>query len=76
VFQDYGDGTQSFGRVDCYKRGAFIREAKPGSEADRAAAFKGEDDLDLSGQTGASRLKRGTPGWAKAMLLAKGQAER
>ena len=39
VFQDNGDGSVSFGRVDCYKRGAFILEAKQGSEADRAAAM-------------------------------------
>ena len=81
VFQDNGDGTVSFGRIDCYKRGAFILEAKQGSEADRAAAQAGEDDLDLFGQTATARLKRGTarrgtPGWAKAMVQAKGQAER
>ncbi|WP_375383541.1 class I SAM-dependent DNA methyltransferase, partial [uncultured Sphingomonas sp.] len=81
VFQDNGDDTVSFGRIDCYKRGAFIFEAKQGSEADRAAAERGEDDLDLFGQTASVRLKRGTarrgtPGWAKAMVQAKGQAER
>ncbi|WP_267382780.1 MULTISPECIES: DNA methyltransferase [unclassified Sphingomonas] len=81
VFQDNGDGTVSFGRIDCYKRCAFILEAKQGSEADRAAAERGEDDLDLFGQTASVRLKRGTarrgtPGWAKAMVQAKGQAER
>ncbi|KPF91889.1 hypothetical protein IP81_07430 [Novosphingobium sp. AAP83] len=81
VFQDNGDGTQSFGRVDCYKRHAFILEAKQGSEADRDAANKGEDDLDIFGQTATARVKRGaarrgTPGWAKAMVQAKGQAER
>ena len=81
MFQDNGDGTVSFGRIDCYKRGAFILEAKQGSEADRAAAERGEDDLDLFGQTASARLKRGTarrgtPGWAKAMVQAKGQAER
>ena len=81
VFQDNGDSTVSFGRIDCYKRGAFILEAKQGSEADRAAAERGEDDLDLFGQTASARLKRGTarrgtPGWAKAMVQAKGQAER
>src|SRR5688500_13079577 len=42
VFQDNGDGTQSFGRIDCYRRGAFILEAKQGSAADRAAAERGE----------------------------------
>ncbi|MCP5390313.1 MAG: class I SAM-dependent DNA methyltransferase [Sphingomonadaceae bacterium] len=81
VFQDNGDGTQSFGRIDCYKRGCYILEAKQGSEADRAAADKGEDDLDIFGQTASARVKRGTarrgtPGWAKAMVQAKGQAER
>ena len=81
VFQDNGDGSVSFGRIDCYKLGAFILEAKQGSEADRAAAERGEDDLDLFGQTASARLKRGTarrgtPGWAKAMVQAKGQAER
>src|SRR5579863_955027 len=81
VFQDNGDGTQSFGRIDCYKRDCFILEAKQGSEADRAAAERGEDDLDFFGQTASTRVKRGTarrgtPGWAKAMVQAKGQAER
>ena len=81
VFQNNGDGTESFGRIDCYKRGCFILEAKQGSEADRAAADKGEDDLDIFGQTAKTRVargtaRRGTPGWAKAMVQAKGQAER
>ena len=81
VFQDNGDGSASFGRIDCYKRDCFVLEAKQGSEADRVAAERGEDDLDLFGQTASVRMKRGTarrgtPGWAKAMLQAKGQAER
>ncbi len=81
VFQNNGDGTTSFGRIDAYKRGCFILEAKQGSEGDRAAAERGEDDLDLFGQSAAARLKRGTarrgtPAWARAMVQAKGQAER
>jgi hypothetical protein len=81
VFQDNGDGTASFGRIDCYKRGCFVLEAKQGSQADRAAAERNELDLDLFGQSAAARVKRGnarrgTPGWTKAMLQAKGQAER
>ena len=51
VFQDNGDGTESFGRVDCYKRANFVLEAKQGSEADKIAADKNEADLDLFGQT-------------------------
>ncbi|MFN3474774.1 MAG: class I SAM-dependent DNA methyltransferase [Blastomonas sp.] len=81
VFQDNGDGTQSFGRIDCYKRDCFILEAKQGSEADKAAAARGDDDLDIFGQSASARVKRGTarrgtPGWTRAMLQAKGQAER
>ena len=81
VFQDNGDGTESFGRNDCYKRDCFVLEAKQGSEADRAAAEKGDEDLDLFGQTAKVRVargtaRRGTPSWAKAMQEAKGQAER
>lgn len=81
VFQDNGDGTQSFGRIDCYKRDCFILEAKQGSEGDRAAAERGEADLDIFGQSATTRVKRGTarrgtPGWTRAMLQAKGQAER
>ncbi|MEN3973386.1 type IIL restriction-modification enzyme MmeI [Sphingomicrobium sp. XHP0235] len=81
VHQDNGDGTSSFGRIDCYKRGHFILEAKQGSEADRTAAEKGEDDLDIFGQTATARVKRGTArrgtdNWVKVMLQAKGQAER
>jgi hypothetical protein len=81
VFQDNGDGTSSFGRIDCYKRDSFVLEAKQGSEADRAAVERDEIDLDLFGQTAAVRVKRGTarrgtPSWIKAMTQAKGQAER
>jgi hypothetical protein len=81
VFQDNGDGTESFGRIDCYKRNNFILEAKQGSDADRMAANNHEMDLDLFGQTASQRVKRGTarrgtPAWIRAMVQAKGQAER
>lgn len=81
VFQDNGDGTVSFGRIDCYKRSHFVLEAKQGSDADRAAAESGDLDLDLFGQSASQRVKRGTalrgtPAWTKAMVQAKGQAER
>jgi hypothetical protein len=41
VFQDNGDGTKSIGRLDVYKRGCFVLEAKQGSDADREAAKMG-----------------------------------
>lgn len=74
---DNGDGTTSPGRIDLYKRGCFVLEAKQGS------AGKGEDDqpllLDLTG--GGKKAKRGTAvrgteAWTAAMLKAKAQAER
>ena len=79
VFQDNGDGTISFGRLDAYKRGCFVLEAKQGSDADREAAARGERDF--FGKPAAERVKqgtakRGTPAWASAMFKAKGQAER
>ncbi|WP_454885068.1 type IIL restriction-modification enzyme MmeI [Sphingomonas oryzagri] len=45
VFQDNGDGTVSFGRIDCYKRGAFILEAKQGSDADRCGSAWKKDPV-------------------------------
>ena len=81
VFQKEADGTESFGRIDAYKRHCFLLEAKQGSDADRKAAEQGEADLDIFGQTAAARFKRGTakrgtPAWSKAMVEARGQAER
>lgn len=81
VFQDNDNDTISSGRIDCYKRGAFMLEVKQGSEADRAAAERGENNPDLLSQTASARLKRdtarrGTPGCAKAMVQAKRQAGR
>ena len=81
VFQKEADGTVSFGRIDAYKRDCFVLEAKQGSDADIRAAKAGEADLDIFGQTAAARVKRGTarrgtPGWSKAMVEARGQAER
>jgi hypothetical protein len=81
VFQKEADGTESFGRIDAYKRHCFVLEAKQGSDADRKAAEQGEADLDIFGQTAAARFKRGTakrgtPTWSKAMVEAREQAER
>lgn len=81
VFQTEADGSTSYGRIDLYKRSCFVFEAKQGSDADAQAAQNGLADLDLFGQTAEQRLKRGTarrgtPSWTKAMVEARGQAER
>ena len=66
------DGTTSIGRIDLYKRGCFVLEAKQGSEQ------PAEDEFELAAKP-AKRKKgaavRGTKGWDDAMLKARGQAE-
>lgn len=68
----HGDGSTSSGRIDLYKRGAFVLEAKQGSE----------NQLTQTGLVPTVRRTRrrgtavrGTQGWDEAMLAARGQAE-
>ncbi|MEX1228592.1 MAG: type IIL restriction-modification enzyme MmeI [Planctomycetaceae bacterium] len=68
------DGTTSTGRIDLYKRGCFVLEAKQGSE--QLTAIERED----AGLVGVKKKKRGTAvrgtkGWDDAMVKAKCQAE-
>ncbi|MBF0324879.1 MAG: class I SAM-dependent DNA methyltransferase [Alphaproteobacteria bacterium] len=74
----YWDGTVSAGRIDLYKRGCFVLEAKQGS-------FKPERELpDLPGLAGYAPKKgggkghgvRGTKQWDNAMVQARAQAKR
>jgi hypothetical protein len=70
IFQ-HGDGSTSTGRIDLYKRGCFVLEAKQGS--------------DQNNQTQSERVPRkrarrgtavrGTQSWDQAMMAARGQAE-
>ena len=84
----HGTGLTSIGRIDLYKHGCFVLEAKQGSDKIPPLAAltppfdKGglggillrevESDW-LSGRRGTA--VRGTKGWDVAMLKAKGQAE-
>ncbi len=66
------DGTTSIGRIDLYKRGCFVLEAKQGSQQ------VVEEEFELTAKP--AKLKkgtavRGTKGWDDAMLKARGQAE-
>jgi len=69
----HGDGSSSTGRIDLYKRGAFVMEAKQGSDQTPA------DQLPLFGGTTRSSRKgsavRGTRTWDNTMQRARGQAE-
>ena len=73
TFQNY-DGTSSIGRIDLYKRGCFVLEAKQGSEQQTAEA---EEDAELVPAKKQKRgtAVRGTKGWDDAMFKARGQAE-
>ena len=68
------DGSTSTGRIDLYRRGAFVMEAKQGSDQqleEQLALFGG-----LVSQTRKGTAVRGTPNWSAAMQRARGQAER
>ena len=67
------DGTTSIGRIDLYKRGCFVLEAKQGSEQ-----TTNDDPFELVAKpkkTKKGTAVRGTKGWDDAMLKARGQAE-
>lgn len=69
------NGTSSTGRIDCYKRGCFILEAK--QSAKRQLSVETEQ-LMLAGLETAQKLghaKRGTKSWDKVMIAARRQAE-
>ena len=68
----HAGGSSSTNFIDCYRRGAFILEAKQGSEA--SAAPQGEA-LFVAPKGKSGTAKRGTPSWDKAMVKAKAQAE-
>jgi hypothetical protein len=58
----HGDGSHSLGRIDLYRRGHFVLEAKQGTLADAPTHRQGHG-------------RRHTPGWDEAMMRARGQAE-
>jgi hypothetical protein len=77
VIFDNGDGTTNKGRIDLYKRGCFVMEAKQGSDRARATAplFGGGEERPARGRARRGTAVRGTRGWDVAMRRARGQAE-
>ncbi len=72
----HGTGLTSTGRIDLYKKGCFVLEAKQGSDRpgeEQPLLTREDDPAWLSGRKGTA--VRGTRGWDVAMLKAKGQAE-
>lgn len=73
----HADGSRTAGRIDCYKRGCFILEAKQSS---KRTSFKVNPAQMLlipedASQRKAGQAKRGTRGWDQVMLAARKQAE-
>jgi hypothetical protein len=71
----HADGSTSTGRIDLYKRGHFVLEAKQGVEKREQ-----EEALSETGKAKAKATKKGTATrgsalWDEAMLKAQGQAE-
>lgn len=64
------DGTTTTRRIDLYRRGCFVCEAKQGGAPHRQASlFTGETDAQYRANV------RNTPAWVRHMQQAKGQAE-
>jgi hypothetical protein len=71
------DGSRTAGRIDCYRRGSFILEAKQSSKRQAAKVDLGELPLipEDATQHKPGQAKRGTRGWDQVMLAARKQAE-
>jgi hypothetical protein len=73
----HSDGSRTAGRIDCYKRGCFILEAKQSGK--RTQRRQRPDQFSLIPEDGnqikPGQAKRGTRGWDQVMLAARKQAE-
>jgi len=73
----HNNGKTSSGRIDLYRRGSFVLEAKQGSEQKARIADPRQYEL-VTGEKltkqAAGMAVRNTPAWTAAMLKAKGQA--
>jgi len=71
------DGSTRAGRIDLYKKGCFVLEAKQGVEARQKPTDPAQIAMleDAPAQTRTGHGVRGTAAWAQSMLAAKGQAE-
>ena len=63
------ESRETIRRIDLYRSGCFILEAKQGANPVRQAPLFGETESERR------RTVRNSPGWARHMLQAKGQAE-
>jgi hypothetical protein len=69
---NHSDGSTSPGRIDLYRRGSFVLEAKQGSDREKKEA---PDAVKKPKKGRKGTAVRGTKGWDDAMVSARGQAE-
>jgi len=72
---DHGDGAVGTGRIDLYKRGCFVLEAKQGSDPLAAGKPLSSTVREAQARLKKGTARRGTAAWDDAMLRARGQAE-
>ena len=74
------DGSVTQGRIDLYKRGCFVLEAKQYSSADSDASAESKAEAQLAAavsiKTAKGKLQRNSDAWGRAMQEARAQAER
>jgi SAM-dependent methyltransferase len=69
------DGSTSTGRIDLYKRGCYVLEAKQGVEKREAAEALADATKATAKAAKKGHAQRGSAAWDEAMLKARGQAE-
>jgi hypothetical protein len=69
------DGATSTGRIDLYKRGCYVLEAKQGVEKQAAAEALAEATKAKARAAKKGTARRGSAAWDEAMLKARSQAE-
>ena len=71
-----GDGTESDGRIDLYRRGSFVLESKQGTERRERDAEQQLATVTKAKKFRKGHADRGTSGWVLVMTRARKQAER
>lgn len=71
----HADGTSSAGRIDLYRRGCFVLEAKQGVERKAEPAPLSAAHAKQAKAAKKGTAVRGTAAWDVAMLAARGQGE-
>ncbi len=71
VYIPSGDGSRRPQRLDLYRRGCFVLEAKQGQDKTTAIPLA----LPMAGATRSTAVRRGTRAWEDTMLRARRQAE-